>query len=170
VLELGGGTGKNTVWLAGQARSVTTLDFSAAMIARARDRVRAAHVTFVEHDLRQRWPVSEAAVDVVVANLVLEHIEHLKPIYAEAARVLRTGGEFFLCELHPERQRLGGRAEFTDKSGGTVQVAAYRHSVTEFLNEAIASGFAVCRVGEHLEDDAPRGASPRLFSAHFMKM
>jgi SAM-dependent methyltransferase len=61
VLELGCGTGKNTGWLAEHARTVVGLDFSAGMLARARERVRAANVRFARHDVRQRWPVPDAA-------------------------------------------------------------------------------------------------------------
>src|SRR5215208_1012605 len=73
VLELGCGTGKNSVWLASQARELIALDFSAGMLAVARQRVDASHARFVEHDIREPWPLQDAAVDVVVGNLVLEH-------------------------------------------------------------------------------------------------
>jgi ubiquinone/menaquinone biosynthesis C-methylase UbiE len=170
VLEVGCGTGKNTLWLAQQAKSVIALDFSSAMIAHARARVREAHVRFVEHDVRLEWPVPDASVDVVVSNLVLEHVENLAPVYHEAARVLERPGQFFLCELHPERQRLGGRAEFVDRAtGAAVRVSAYLHTVAEFVNTGIAAGFAVQHVGEHTESGAAAGAPPRLFSVLFGK-
>src|SRR5262245_18756872 len=51
VLEIGCGTGKNTRWLSERARSVVALDFSAGMVARARERVPAGHVNFVHHDI-----------------------------------------------------------------------------------------------------------------------
>ena len=49
VLELGCGTGKNTSWLAEHARSVVAMDFSEGMLSRARTRVTAAHVDFLEN-------------------------------------------------------------------------------------------------------------------------
>ncbi|HET9455479.1 MAG TPA: class I SAM-dependent methyltransferase, partial [Gemmatimonadaceae bacterium] len=39
VLELGCGTGKNTVHLAAESRSVIAMDFSEGMIARAHERI-----------------------------------------------------------------------------------------------------------------------------------
>jgi ubiquinone/menaquinone biosynthesis C-methylase UbiE len=168
LLELGCGTGKNTAWLAERARSVIALDFSPGMLARARQRVGSEHVRFVRHDVREPWPVPAAAVDVVVGNLVLEHVEDLSPIYAEAARVLRPGGRLLLCELHPERQRRGGQAQFTDPAtGGTVHVAAYRHTVGEYVNGGIAAGLRLRHLGEWLEAGAPPDASPRLVSVLF---
>jgi len=114
VLELGCGTGKNSEWLAAQARELVALDFSPGMLDVARRRVSAAHVRFVEHDITRAWPVEAASVDVVVGNLVLEHLPDLQPVFSEAARVLRPGGELFLCELHPYRQLRGGQAHFED--------------------------------------------------------
>jgi ubiquinone/menaquinone biosynthesis C-methylase UbiE len=170
VLELGCGTGKNSVWLASQARVLTALDFSAGMLAVARERVDAAHARFVEHDIRAPWPVEDESVDVVVGNLVLEHVDDLRTIYAEAARVLCDGGQLFLCELHPQRQLLGGQAHFTDAATSeTVAVPAFRHTASEYVNAGIAEGLVLRELGEWLEDDAPANAPPRLISVLFEK-
>ena len=170
VIELGCGTGKNTEWLAASARQVTALDFSAGMLAQARARVGGSHVRFVEHDVRQPWPVRDASVDVVIGNLVLEHVDALAPVFAEAARVLRSGGTVFLCELHPARQLRGGQAHFTEgATGETVHVPAFVHSVSEYLNGGIAAGLRVAHVGEYLEDGAAAGALPRLLALTFQR-
>lgn len=170
VLELGCGTGKNTAWLAEHARSVVALDFSAGMLARARERLGDSRVRFVRHDVREPWPVPDASVDVVIGNLVLEHVGDLAPIYAEATRVLRPRGQLWLCELHPERQRQGGQAHFTDAATGeTVHVAAHRHTVGEYVNGGIAAGLVLRHLGEWLEDGAQGDAAPRLLSVLFEK-
>ena len=173
VLELGCGTGKNTVWLAERARTVLGLDLSAGMLARARQRLTdadARRVQLVRHDVREPWPLPDAAVDVVVGTLVLEHVEALAPVYAEAARVLRPGGRLLLCELHPERQRRGGQAHFTDAAtGDTVHVPAHRHTVGEYVNGGLAAGLALRHLGEWLEDGAAQDAPPRLLSVLFGK-
>jgi malonyl-CoA O-methyltransferase len=173
VLELGCGTGKNTAWLAGRARTLLALDFSAGMLARARQRLADAgmrHVALVRHDVRDPWPLRDGAVDVVVGNLVLEHVDDLAPVYAEAARVLRPGGRLLLCELHPERQRRGGQAHFTDAAtGATVHVPAHRHTVGEYVNGGLAAGLALRHLGEWLEEGAPEDAPPRLLSVLFAR-
>src|SRR5919199_884206 len=141
VVELGAGTGKNTVWLAENARSVVAVDLSAGMLERARERVRAPHVRFVEH---------------------------LAPVFAETRRVLRVGGQFFLCELHPFRQLAGGQAQFPDPAtGDVVRVPAFVHEVSEYLNAALDAGFTLLRLGEWREEEADRGRVPRLLSAQF---
>lgn len=168
VLELGCGTGKNSEWLAAEARELVALDFSPGMLDVARRRVRAAHVRFVERDITHAWPVEAGSMDVVVGNLVLEHVRDLGPIYAEAARVLRPGGELFLCELHPYRQLRGGQAHFEDdETNETVPVTAFQHSVSEYVNGGLTAGFRLRALGEHVEDSAPPDAAPRLLSVLF---
>jgi len=168
VLELGCGTGKNTAWLGERARTVLGLDFSVEMLARSRRLVRAPHVRLVRHDIRRSWPARDASMDAVVGNLVLEHVRELGPIYREAARVLRPGGQLLLCELHPERQRRGGQAQFTDPATGrTVRVTAYRHTVGEYVNAGIGAGLRLRHLSEWLEAGALRDAPPRLLSVLF---
>ncbi|MBL0171126.1 MAG: class I SAM-dependent methyltransferase [Gemmatimonadaceae bacterium] len=170
VLELGCGTGKNTVWLASRARDVTAMDFSPGMLARARRRVIGDHVHFVKHDVREPWPVASLGIDVVVGNLVLEHVERLAPVFHEAARVLRTGGTLWLCELHPFRQWRGGQAHFTAAdTGDVVHVPAYLHAVSDYVNGGLAAGLTLVHLGESLEDDVESGALPRLLSVRFLK-
>ncbi len=168
VLELGCGTGKNTVWLAEHARHVTAMDFSGAMIARAHERLSTSNVKFVRHDVRELWPVAAASVDVVIGNLILEHVHDLAPVFFEATRVLRPGGQLFICELHPYRQLLGVQAHFTDpNTGEEVKVAAHDHTVSEFVNGGISAGLALRELGEWLEEGAGADAPPRLISLLF---
>ncbi len=170
VLELGCGTGKNTELLAATCREVTAIDVSGGMLAIARERITPAHVQFVEQDICTTWPVPDASIDLVVSNLVLEHVQDLRPVYAEAARVLRKGGKLYLSELHPMRQLRGTQARFTDStSGETVQVPAFHHSVSEFVNTALASGFTLRALGEWLEDDAVAGAPPRILTVYLVR-
>jgi ubiquinone/menaquinone biosynthesis C-methylase UbiE len=107
ILELGCGTGKNTLMLASIGEHVHAVDFSAGMIEKARAKVIAPNVTFEIADISRRWPSADQAFDLIVCNLVLEHIEDLNFIFSEASRVLVRGGQFFICELHPFRQYLG---------------------------------------------------------------
>ena len=168
VLELGCGTGKNSEWLATHAHSLVALDFSPGMLDFARRRVRSERVRFVEHDITRPWPVDTASVDVLVVNLVLEHVHELAPVFGEAARVLRPGGQLFFCELHPYRQLRGGQAHFEDaETNETVPVTAYRHSVSEYVNGGLEAGLTLRALGEHVEDSAPAGSPPRLLSVLF---
>lgn len=167
VLELGCGTGKNTPALVPGARSVTAVDFSDAMLARARARGLGG-VTFVRHDLRQPLPFADASFDLVTCDLVLEHLPELAPAFAEVARVLRASGQLIVIELHPFRQLVGKRAKFTSADGAEVPVEAHVHTISEYFAATAAAGLRVAELGEWLDGGSPLGsdasALPRVMS------
>ncbi len=167
-VELGCGTGKNTGWLAERAGHLTALDFSAGMLAQARARTTAPNVSFTQADLTEPWPVPTGAADLVIGNLVLEHIEHLPHIAAEAARVLRPGGRLLLCELHPFRQYLGSKARFETADGATVEIPAFVHHVSDYLAAARAAGLTLRELREWWHpDDVAAAKPPRLLSGEW---
>jgi malonyl-CoA O-methyltransferase len=166
-LELGCGTGKNTRLLADISEQVRSLDFSAAMIEKAKQRVTSPNVTFDIADITQRWPVEDQFFDLVVCNLVLEHVEDLPFIFGEAARVLTSGGKFFLSELHPFRQYQGTKARF-QRAEQTTHITAFLHHITDFLAAAESRQLKMNMLKEwwHKED---AGKPPRLISFLFAK-
>jgi malonyl-CoA O-methyltransferase len=99
ILELGCGTGKNTVFLAQIGERVHALDFSEGMIQKAKEKVKAGNVHFEMADLTKRWPCEDNAYDLITCNLVLEHIEGLSHIFSEAVRTLRSNGIFLIRVL-----------------------------------------------------------------------
>ena len=104
----------------------------------------------------------------MIAVLVLEHVESLLPVFAESARVLASGGELFLCELHPARQLAGQQAEFVHpKTREPVKVPAFLHETSEYVNAGLAAGFDVTHLGEWRDAEAPRTGPPRLLSVCF---
>ena len=169
VVEIGCGTGRNTEWLVERAACVLAIDFSEGMLRQARSRVRSAHIQFIQHDIKYTWPVADASADLVIAMLVLEHIEHVEPIFGEAARALRPGGELFVCELHPMRQMYGRQAEFTDRETGACErITAFLHDVSDYVNAALQSGFELSHLGEWRDPDARRSDLPRLLSLRLL--
>jgi ubiquinone/menaquinone biosynthesis C-methylase UbiE len=168
VIEAGCGTGSNTAWLAESADSIVALDFSEGMLRRARARVDSPHVRFIKHDVRTKWPLANNSADVVICMLILEHVEHLEPVFAEAARVVTTGGESFVCELHPMRQLLGGQAQFSNtKSGERQRVKAFLHDVSDYVNAGLSSDFELQHLGEWRDANALANSPPRLLSLRF---
>ena len=168
VVEIGCGTACNTLWLAEHAENVLALDISEGMLQRAKARVQTPRVRFLQHDIRSAWPGADESADVVIAMLVLEHVERLEPIFGEAARVLRCGGDLFVCELHPMRQMLGRQAEFTNpRTGERERVAAFLHDVSEYVNGGLQAGFTLVHLGEWRDTGTGQADPPRLLSVHF---
>ncbi len=159
ILELGCGTGKNTAFLATLGAPVQALDFSAAMLARAEARDLPG-VTFTVADLTAPWPRADASTDLIVGNLVLEHIADLDHIFAEAARCLGPGGTLFISELHPFRQYLGTQANFA-QGGEQVAIPAFVHHLSDFTAAAARAGLTLIALNEWWHDE-DAGKPPRL--------
>jgi len=168
VVEVGCGTGRNTTWLAERAGEIVGLDFSEEMLAQARSRVNDPRVRFIQHDARMTWPLADSSADVVIAMLILEHVENLAPVFAEAARVLNTGAQFFLCELHPMKQLMGGQAQFSNSKTGERQlISAFLHDVSDYVNAGLSSGFELEHMGEWRDAEEEASSQPRLLSLTF---
>lgn len=167
ILEIGCGTGKNTGFLAQVGARVHALDFSEGMIEKARKKVQAENVKFSVADLTQTWPCEERAYDLIVCNLVLEHIEDISFIFSEASRVLEPRGRFLINELHPFRQYEGKKAKFSS-SEGVVEISAFVHHISDFVNPAATHGLTLVKLNEYWHEQ-DQGRSPRIVSFLFEK-
>ena len=174
VLELGPGTGKNTTWIAKRARSVIGLDASAGMLAIARRAWRRTaspiRVHFSSTTFRPQWPIADESIDVIVVDLVLEHVERVGHVFAEAARVLRFDGQSVHLRAASDSTVpwAGERISSTQASREVVDVPVFRHTVSEFVNGGIDAGFTVERLDDWFDADRA-DAPPRLLSVLFRK-
>ncbi len=167
ILEIGCGTGKNTTFLAEIGARVHALDFSEGMIQKARKKVKAGNVRFSMADLTQRWPSEDGVYDLIVCNLVLEHIEDLSFIFSEAFRVLEPGGKFLVNELHPFKQYEGKKARF-QREEEITEIPAFVHHTSEFVSSASKNNLKLVKLNEwwHEKDE---GKPPRVISFLFEK-
>ncbi|MCC5666891.1 class I SAM-dependent methyltransferase [Nostoc sp. CHAB 5784] len=167
VVEIGCGTGKNTLLLSQIAQTVYAVDFSAAMIEKAKEKVNSVNVTFITADITNQWICSNESIDLITCNLVLEHIKDLSKIFSEASRVLVPGGYFFICELHPFRQYRGTQANF-QRNQEVIEIPAFIHHLSDFYQAAKNFGFRLEGFNEwwHEQD---QNKPPRLVSFLFKK-
>jgi len=165
VIELGSGTGKNTMWLAERAAEVLSVDFSEEMQAVARSKVSKSNVKFLIADVRRPWVFGNCEPDLVTSSLILEHVEDLGFVFEQARSALVTGGHFYICELHPFKQYAGSKARF-ETDDGTQVTECFQHHVTDYTHAAIENGFAVDLIDEWFDDD-DRTVVPRLISFVF---
>ncbi len=94
ILEIGCGTGKSTVWLKDKCTHLTAIDFSAEMLHEARRKTKTDNIIFAEADITKPWNFEK--VDLITCSLVLEHIENLDFIFAQANRTLHNGVQFYI--------------------------------------------------------------------------
>lgn len=168
IMELGCGTGKNTSFLTQLGEQIVALDFSPGMLRQAKSKITSDRVFFVVADLTKPWPCKDESFELIVCNLVLEHIEDLGAVFAEISRALKTGGRFFLSELHPFRQYKGTKANFRTEHEA-IEIHAFVHHLSDFTESARANGLSVRMMREwwHEED---QNKLPRLVSFIFEKL
>ena len=101
LLEIGVGTGGLLPELASRSSHVIGVDHSLAMLEEARRRVSADGLTAVELRLGEmhHLPLSDDAVDCVVAKMVLHHAADPVAVLHEIQRVLTAEGVLILADL-----------------------------------------------------------------------
>src|SRR5687768_5290252 len=104
VIDLGSGAG-NDAFIArhetGEAGKVIGIDFTPAMIERARHNAetRSFHnVEFRQGDI-EKMPVTANVADVIVSNCVLNLVPDKKAVMQEVYRVLKPGGHFSISDI-----------------------------------------------------------------------
>ncbi len=167
-LEIGCGTGKNTVWLSSKAKQITAVDLTQEMIEKAKQKVQNSNVHFVVADILEDWSFATQQYDLVTFSLVLEHIEHLAPIFEKLKTVVKRNGYVYISELHPFKQYAGSKARF-DIGAGEQILDCFNHHISDFTNMSSMNGFKVLLVKEYF-DDNNKANIPRLLTLLFQKM
>ena len=165
VLELGGGTGKNTSWLAARAKRVLSIELSPEMQAVAKAKLAERNVEFRLADIRYEWRFVDQPVDLITCSLILEHIDQLEHVFEQAASWVKPNGCFYICELHPFKQYAGSKARF-EMDGETHILDCYRHHISDYTDAAASAGFTISKLDEWFDDDMPEQI-PRLISFLF---
>lgn len=165
ILEIGCGTGKNTEFLQTKAKHLIGADFSAEMLEKAKSKITAANVEFRRMDLREKWVFAENSFDLIACSLALEHIENIDFVFSQARGVVRSGGKFYLGELHPFRQYQGSRARF-ETGAGVFELECFTHHVSDYFAAAKNNDFECVELKEWFDGD-DRTTIPRLLTMIF---
>jgi ubiquinone/menaquinone biosynthesis C-methylase UbiE len=143
VIDLGSGAG-NDAFIArhetGETGKVIGIDFTPAMIEKARNNAEARgfnNVEFRQGDI-ERMPVTANTADVIVSNCVLNLVPNKDGVIKEIYRVLKPGGHFSISDIVLEGQlpkEIKGAAEMY---AGCVAGAIQKHVYLELIE---ANGF-----------------------------
>ena len=104
VLDLGSGAGNDCFVaraIVGETGKVTGLDFTDAMLAKAKAnnvKLGFTNVEFVQGDIED-MPFSDNSFDVVVSNCVLNLVPDKNKAYAQILRVLKPDGHFCVSDV-----------------------------------------------------------------------
>jgi SAM-dependent methyltransferase len=154
ILDLGCGTGRHSIRVAGAGARVTALDFSSEMLAQARKKTGEGDLRFQLHDLSKPLPFPAENFDRVLCALVVDHIEALDKLFSEMHRVCRPTGNVIISGMHPAMMLRGVQARFrlpgTDRK---IWPASYPHEMSDYVMAAARAGFAFDHFSEHVVDE-----------------
>ena len=166
-LEVGCGTGKNTLFLQHVSASHLAVDIAEDMLHQAINKVDAPHVRFQLADITRSWDFMQDKVDLVAFSLVLEHIADLEDVFQNLANVLPSGGMVYIGELHPFKQYAGTKARF-EVDGIVKELVVFTHHVSDFVKNALAVGFELMEMKEYF-DEGDKNGIPRILALVFQK-
>jgi ubiquinone/menaquinone biosynthesis C-methylase UbiE len=93
------------------AKSVTGVDFSAAMVAAAREKSNGRpNVTF-QVGTAEHTGLAEQSVELVFERAMIHHIKDYNACFAEAFRLLALGGKLLIQDRTPDDVQLPGSPE-----------------------------------------------------------
>ena len=94
--------------------------------------------------------------------LGFEGIPDLEPLYAEAARLLRSGGSLVLAGYHPQfLMTCGMPTHFHRPSGEPVAIETYVHLISDHVRAATLAGLTLIEMHEGLVDDEYIAGKPK---------
>ena len=101
ILDLGCGTGRHAITLAKKGAKVTAIDFTNAMIKRAKDKAKKARldIDFEKADITKYS--SKKKFDLIISMLVQDHIQNLNSCINVINKASKLGTEVVISNIHP---------------------------------------------------------------------
>lgn len=167
VIDLGSGAG-NDCFIArhetGETGKVIGIDFTPAMIAKARENAerRGFHnVEFREGDLEQ-MPLTASVADVIVSNCVLNLVPNKDAVMKEMYRVLKPGGHFSISDIVLEGHLPAGIQQAAEMYAGCVSGAIQKQVYLELIAQ---NGFTNVKVQKEKKIEIPDDILANYLSA-----
>lgn len=141
VIDLGSGAG-NDAFVArrvvGEKGKVIGIDFTEAMIARARanaEKLSLQNVEFRQGDIED-MPVTSNRADVIVSNCVLNLVPNKHKVFSEIYRVLKPGGHFSISDIVLEGELPAKWKNVAELYAGCVSGAIQKSEYLGIIKEA----------------------------------
>lgn len=139
VIDLGSGAG-NDAFIArhetGETGKVIGIDFTPAMIERARKNAEARgfnNVEFRQGDI-EHMPITSNVADVIVSNCVLNLVPNKEGVIKEIFRVLKSGGHFSISDIVLEGNLPKEIKEAAEMYAGCVSGAIQKQVYLELIS------------------------------------
>lgn len=167
VLDLGSGAGNDCFVaraLVGESGYVAGIDFTEAMIEKARENARKlgfANVDFIQGDI-ENIPVRFGVVDVVISNCVLNLVPDKPKAFSEIFRVLKQGGHFCISDVVLQGELPKGLKDDATMYAGCVSGALPKEEYLSIIEEA---GFVNLDVKKEKKIDIPDDLLSQYMSA-----
>lgn len=159
VIDLGSGAG-NDCFIArhetGESGKVIGIDFTPAMIEKARSNAEARgfnNVEFRQGDIEQ-MPVTSNVADVVVSNCVLNLVPNKDGVFKEIYRVLKPGGHFSISDVVLVGDLPAELKEAAEMYAGCVSGAIQKEVYLELVHSNGFTGVVLQKEKQiHIPDD-----------------
>lgn len=141
VIDLGSGAGNDAFVarkLAGDKGKVIGIDFTEAMIARARENAEKLGFNNVEFRLGdiEDMPITSNKADVIVSNCVLNLVPNKHKVFSEIIRVLKPGGHFSISDIVLEGELPAKWKQVAEFYAGCVSGAIQKSEYLGIIEEA----------------------------------
>jgi len=140
VIDLGSGAG-NDAFVAraetGETGKVIGIDFTPAMIAKARENAEKLgfhNVEFRQGDI-ESMPVTSNIADVIVSNCVLNLVPNKDNVFKDIFRVLKTGGHFSISDIVLEGTLPANIQRAAEMYAGCVSGAIQKQVYLELIKQ-----------------------------------
>lgn len=171
VLDLGSGAGNDCFVarsLVGESGMVTGLDFSDAMLEKAREnnlKLGFPNIEFVKGDIEE-MPFEKNSFNVILSNCVLNLVPDKKKAFAEMFRVLLPGGCFCVSDVVIQGVLPGKLKENAEMYAGCVSGAINMEEYLEIIHQA---GFQDINIHKKKSIDLPEPILSNFLSAEEIK-
>lgn len=158
VIDLGSGAGNDAFIarrVAGEKGKVIGIDFTEAMIAKARANAEKLQLNNVEFRLGdiENMPVTSNYADVIVSNCVLNLVPNKHKVFSEIYRVLKPGGHFSISDIVLQGQLPVRWKEVAELYAGCVSGAIEKKDYLGIIEEAGFSNISLQKEKEIMIPD-----------------